>query len=455
MNPKNYTFYLLLSFLLIGFNSQAENLTETEPNDAVDDTGVQMVIEVPTTLNGMLSNSPSDFIDYWLIENGTEGEMMLDYTFTQNAQDVLVRVVEYVDAARTNILRNHDIVSGESLQLYSSLFYAITLINNENIPAFDYTVEIGGDIFSANPSSNSTMSIIPFLTADPTAPSSCFDQWSENDFPMQVIPIPPDTDCFFDLFEDELWLYPARLEIDVSHISNIKEINIDYEGFCGFDCPFMYLYANGNEIYSGNLQYTNSSNHSIDKIAIEAFEAAFYGVYIESLNNLVLAAGMIAGGDYESCTGIDVYSTFTEPTTVTSGTEITLFPGTTVENEFFATVDMEVCNSFTSSDGVVINRQSLSEESVFSTSNTSLFISENPIVNYSTANILLTQSQKTHLFVTDVNGNIIRTFWDGKQQPKGQYELTLNRSDYRSKGMYFLVLQTEDFIETQRFVVMN
>lgn len=130
--------------------------------------------------------------------------------------------------------------------------------------------------------SNAVVDTLSLNSATPSAPVGCFDTWSENSYPFQVVPIPPDDDCFFDFSGGGISLFPARLTVDLSGIlGTINSIEIDIYDNCGVGCTLGEVtnagitfgsFSNTLAFADDTLVFTNTNNLSFDQLFIESFE---------------------------------------------------------------------------------------------------------------------------------------------------------------------------------------
>lgn len=166
---------------------------------------------------------------------------------------------------------------------------------------------------------NLSSQTISFVNPTPAAPSSCNDSWTESGVPQQLVPIPPATNCFFDYSSGDLWLFPARLVLDLSGTPNITSIEIDLIDWCGVGCTPAAFYENGVLVgmvsntttgSSETMIYNNSNGDAIDEMYIESFENQMFEIRINT-NNLCSDAAdpqiQLEDGDVyleDACNGV-------------------------------------------------------------------------------------------------------------------------------------------------------
>jgi len=83
--------------------------------------------------------------------------------------------------------------------------------------------------------------------------------------------------------------------------------------------------------------------------------------------------------------------------------------------------------------------------------NLQLSISPNPISNSSTIYFSLSQSQKVSLKIFDVNGRLVTTLSDATFE-SGEHELVWSAAEMND-GIYFLQIQSEESLKTEKLIV--
>ncbi|MEO8146510.1 MAG: T9SS type A sorting domain-containing protein [Bacteroidia bacterium] len=78
-------------------------------------------------------------------------------------------------------------------------------------------------------------------------------------------------------------------------------------------------------------------------------------------------------------------------------------------------------------------------------------ISPNPFSNSTTISFSLPQSQNVSLKIFDVNGRLIKTLADNTLK-QGQHQVVWNVNDVQP-GIYYLQIQTPDFVKTEKLIV--
>ena len=85
-----------------------------------------------------------------------------------------------------------------------------------------------------------------------------------------------------------------------------------------------------------------------------------------------------------------------------------------------------------------------------------LKIAPNPFSNSTTISFPLTRSEKVSVRIFDMNGRLIKTLVDAQMQA-GAHQITWNAKDENGNavnaGIYFLKVQTGDYLETKKLVV--
>lgn len=130
-----------------------------------------------------------------------------------------------------------------------------------------------------------TITTVSFSTPVPTAPSSCNDSWTESGVPLQVVPIPPDTGCYFDYpGTGELWLFPARLTANLSGLGMITKIEIDIIDYCSIGCTSVGIMNGTSTVQS----FANTSIGSPETFVFDNTNAAtITGLFMESFEGLI------------------------------------------------------------------------------------------------------------------------------------------------------------------------
>jgi hypothetical protein len=82
-----------------------------------------------------------------------------------------------------------------------------------------------------------------------------------------------------------------------------------------------------------------------------------------------------------------------------------------------------------------------------------LSISPNPVSNSTTISFYLPESQKVTIKIFDVNGRLMETVAD-KYFDEEENEIVWNATDMKA-GIYFLTMQTNDFIKSEKLIVTN
>ena len=134
-----------------------------------------------------------------------------------------------------------------------------------------------------------SQTIIPFDNPVPSAPTMCNDIWTESGIPQQLIPIPPSATCSFDYSSGDLFLFPAKLSLDLSSFNDITTIEVDLIDFCAIGCTVIELFETGNSVGSVSnsisnsnetIVYNNSGMDQIDEMTIESFENQMFEIRI-------------------------------------------------------------------------------------------------------------------------------------------------------------------------------
>ena len=76
----------------------------------------------------------------------------------------------------------------------------------------------------------------------------CNDTWTEQNLDLSFVPGTSDDcgpeACFFDVAPTYVWLFPARLSVDLSSLQNIQKVEVDVVSYCSYfepECTFAHL----------------------------------------------------------------------------------------------------------------------------------------------------------------------------------------------------------------------
>ena len=87
------------------------------------------------------------------------------------------------------------------------------------------------------------------LTVDSVSSNTiCNEIWTEQNLDLSFVPGTSDDcgpeACFFDVAPTYVWLWPARLSIDLSSLQNIQKVEVDVVSYCSYfepECTFAHL----------------------------------------------------------------------------------------------------------------------------------------------------------------------------------------------------------------------
>lgn len=160
---------------------------------------------------------------------------------------------------------------------------------------------------------------ISFDNPNPSAPTSCNDSWTESGIPQQLVPIPPATTCSFDYSSGDLWLFPAKLTLDLSSLNNISSVEVDIIDWCDIGCSNVDFFQNGNAVGNASnttsnvaetIIYNNTAMDDIDEMTVQSFENQIFEIRIitETIcDQPAVAEISVANGDIyleDACNGI-------------------------------------------------------------------------------------------------------------------------------------------------------
>lgn len=131
------------------------------------------------------------------------------------------------------------------------------------------------------------------ITLDNITVSQCNETWMESGVELSFVNTTAEDysgggSCSFGLAADRVWLYPARLNLDISNlVGNITQVEVDIEDFCRSGCTRAFLYSgvtqvdNASNINTGSQTLNLSGNGaSIDRIAVSSGEGSVLEVRI-------------------------------------------------------------------------------------------------------------------------------------------------------------------------------
>lgn len=139
-----------------------------------------------------------------------------------------------------------------------------------------------------------SQNVATFLNPVPSPPVNCNDSWVEDGIPLKVVAIPPGSFCSFDYNNTnpgDLWLWPARLEVDLTvFINGIDSIKVTFTDHCGLGCTVDTILFNGNVVAgfeNTTVQMQESwfwdntiSPVQVDMMYMQSFEGQFHEIKI-------------------------------------------------------------------------------------------------------------------------------------------------------------------------------
>ncbi len=123
------------------------------------------------------------------------------------------------------------------------------------------------------------------ITLDNVSVSGCGETWIESGVELSFVNT-TDEDCaedccFFGTDTDGVWLYPARLSLDLSGLTDtVTDAEVDIIDYCGVGCTAAFLYEGASTLNSvfntkiGNIEtlYLWNQGASVDRIAVSSCE---------------------------------------------------------------------------------------------------------------------------------------------------------------------------------------
>jgi len=169
-------------------------------------------------------------------------------------------------------------------------------------------------------------------------------------------------------------------------------------------------------------------------------------------NNPPPNTGTIAAGTYQTNNTISTSGQVLAPAAVVFKAEnsITLTAGFTVQAGATFSAAIEPCQEAKEVQEIAF----LPEKRPAKTESTSLTVFPNPFRNQATVSYHLAEASLVSIDLFDINGKRLAQPVQSSQQEKGDYQFTLDASNY-PKGMYFLILRTNKTALSKRLVLMN
>ncbi len=132
--------------------------------------------------------------------------------------------------------------------------------------------------------------VITFDTA-PAAPL-CGETWVESGAILSFVPTTAgdcsEGDCFFDVSPGEVWLFPSRLNVDLSAICGVISAEIDIIDNCGAGCTNAFFYEGAvtvdsaaNSVANAETLILSAGASIVDRLAVSSCEGACLEIRIE------------------------------------------------------------------------------------------------------------------------------------------------------------------------------
>lgn len=129
----------------------------------------------------------------------------------------------------------------------------------------------------------------------------CGERWTESGVELYFTNTTADDcdgggSCFFGLDTGLVWLFPARLMVDLGEPALVYRVEIDVEDFCGAGCTRAFLYNGGSQIDTAVNTVVSSpevlvmdlgEGEDIDSIAISSCEGQVLGSTITIFSEVV------------------------------------------------------------------------------------------------------------------------------------------------------------------------
>ena len=134
----------------------------------------------------------------------------------------------------------------------------------------------------------------------------CEEVWYEQEIAMSFVPAAANEcgtgSCFFGVETGEVWLYPSSLAVDLSNVTGIVSIEIDFFDGCPGSCENAYLFSGGmivDEDHDFSPMTVNAMGNEVDLLRINGCEDLFTEIRIigdELVANEELSWGRLKSG---------------------------------------------------------------------------------------------------------------------------------------------------------------
>jgi hypothetical protein len=147
------------------------------------------------------------------------------------------------------------------------------------------SVLAAGLLLAAAPAS-AAVSVLVLTLDDTTIPGGvmCGDTWVEAGVTLSFVPTTAEDcsegNCFFGLDPTGVWLYPCRLNVDLSGICGVVSAEVDVTDYCGVACTRAFFYEGATTVDSDSNTIVNApetlllsaGTATVDRMAVSSCE---------------------------------------------------------------------------------------------------------------------------------------------------------------------------------------
>ena len=116
----------------------------------------------------------------------------------------------------------------------------------------------------------------------------CEEVWYEQGIALSFVPADANEcgtgSCFFGIGDGEVWLYPCTLAVDLSEVTGVETIEIDFIDGCPHpNCENAYLYQGAtviDEDHDNNPMVVHAMDNEVDLLRVNGCEDGFTEIRI-------------------------------------------------------------------------------------------------------------------------------------------------------------------------------
>jgi len=206
---------------------------------------------------------------------------------------------------------NSDVSEGETL----------LLLNDGQAPVDRIAVSsCEGEVYEIRLRVTPTLCDSTILTLDNVIVSTCGETWTEQGVTLSFVETTAEDcgsggRCSFGTETNLVWLYPARLNLDLSGLAGIvTSVEIDIIDWCGVGCTRAFLYdgittidsdVNSDVSEEETLLLLNDGQAPVDRIAVSSCEGVVYEIRLET-TCCHPVAGITRGVNSDDLSGVQI-----------------------------------------------------------------------------------------------------------------------------------------------------